>query len=233
MNCLLPYLKITDPNGEITEFTLNDIKYKVGRITNENDIVLKYKNELVSRTHCLIYKEKGEWYIRDNQSTNGTIIQHQEEQFQLQESPESKYCIGTEDIIILDEWKLTFIDPNKTDKLRLAKKNKPKLPFVFNMTVGHLYVIKGEEKNLINVKQAGENALKCMAIKKTEVVRDKAIGQVAIKIIEDKGNTELEELYTARNFTHNHLVRGLNVGEWQFEIMTRKFNLLYLVVHQL
>jgi serine/threonine protein kinase len=61
-----------------------------------------------------------------------------------------------------------------------------------------------------------------------EVVRDRLLRQVAVKIIPDNDNQQLIELMEATRLDHPHLIRSHTAGEWQFN----NIELLYLVMER-
>jgi pSer/pThr/pTyr-binding forkhead associated (FHA) protein len=64
-------------NGD-GDFDLEQDKWtlSIGR-QNESDVYLR-NDTFVSRLHAYIYWEKGRWWLRDEQSTNGTFVDNGE-----------------------------------------------------------------------------------------------------------------------------------------------------------
>lgn len=168
MNNLLPYLKIKSLSGGENIFPLIKTQYSIGRLEEINDIALPEEDGIISRTeHCLLKKEGGQWYLIDN-STNGTIVQHDEEQIQLQELPERKYPIDTEDKIIIYKWIIEYIDPQKTNQTRLEFKNRAKTPLIINISEPCLYSIEQSQRQPIYLREQVEIMLVYMARKNLE-----------------------------------------------------------------
>ena len=57
---------------EYTVFLLNKSKIKIGRDPVACDVVLN--TVMVSREHCVIYKQNNQWSIQDLKSTNGISV---------------------------------------------------------------------------------------------------------------------------------------------------------------
>ncbi len=89
-------LLITGPEGEQT-VKLQKKRNSLGR-SKECDIQLS--DFSVSRTHCFLYEENGVWFIEDNNSTNGVLINGKKIQ-------KSKVDIGDE--ITLGNFKLELV----------------------------------------------------------------------------------------------------------------------------
>ncbi len=168
MNNLLPYLKTKSPSGESKTFRLTQTKYTIGRVP-ENDIALPEEDGVISRIeHCCLEKKNGQWHLTDN-STNGTIVQHEQEQFQLQDLPNQEYIIDTEDKIIIHNWELEYIDPHKTNSVVM---NIPKTPFVFNVSESRLYGIKQGIRHNIYLTENQEKTMVFMANQKLAQGKD-------------------------------------------------------------
>jgi serine/threonine protein kinase len=65
-----------------------------------------------------------------------------------------------------------------------------------------------------------------------EVVKDKLLRQVAVKIFDNNDNEQLIELIEATRLDHPHLIRSHTAGEWQFNDKKEKTERLYLVMEQ-
>lgn len=89
-------LLITGPEGELT-VKLQKKRNSLGR-SKECDIQLS--DFSVSRTHCFLYEENGVWFIEDNNSTNGVLVNGKKVQ-------KSKIEIGDE--ITLGNFKLELV----------------------------------------------------------------------------------------------------------------------------
>jgi pSer/pThr/pTyr-binding forkhead associated (FHA) protein len=66
-----PVVTLEFKGREIGHWTLDRPIFNIGR-TNDNDIVID--NLAVSRLHAVLEKDKGEYYIRDCDSLNGTLV---------------------------------------------------------------------------------------------------------------------------------------------------------------
>lgn len=64
------YITVIDENGDKSKFLLEN-KTTIGR-SKSNDIILE--NNYVSKNHANIIKSEGSYYIVDNNSANGTIL---------------------------------------------------------------------------------------------------------------------------------------------------------------
>lgn len=69
-------IKVTDPNGNSQRFSLpeeRDYRFSVGRGADCH-IVLG-GDDAVSRCHAFLEYKQGYWYVVDNQSTNGVVVE--------------------------------------------------------------------------------------------------------------------------------------------------------------
>lgn len=71
------YLEIRYPDGRIEQVRLNKEWTRIGRqgSNNDNEIVLPDPHRYISRHHATIIKDKGRYFIVDNNSVNGTLLQ--------------------------------------------------------------------------------------------------------------------------------------------------------------
>ncbi|UCJ13809.1 MAG: GUN4 domain-containing protein [Phormidium sp. PBR-2020] len=65
-----------------------------------------------------------------------------------------------------------------------------------------------------------------------EVVRDRLLRQVAVKIFDNNDNRQLIELIEATRLDHPHLIRSHTAGEWLFHHKNEEIERLYLVMEQ-
>ena len=72
----LPRVDVRGPGAEeAMTVEIEGERLTIGRLAGINDVVLQPDpQQLVSRTHCLIERDGGRWYVVDNASANGTLI---------------------------------------------------------------------------------------------------------------------------------------------------------------
>jgi DNA-binding winged helix-turn-helix (wHTH) protein len=98
----------------------------IGRQSN-NHIVLPDPEKKISRHHCSIQYQNNRWWIVDEGSSNGTFLQREIDQPEIDVRSEDKIALRSGDyILILGElspsgqpvfWRLEFIDPGETSQL--------------------------------------------------------------------------------------------------------------------
>lgn len=71
-----PLLEIEGPRGEAFAYALSADRVTIGRLPGANNVALEPDEQrVVSReVHCVIEREGGAWWIRDNESRNGTYL---------------------------------------------------------------------------------------------------------------------------------------------------------------
>ena len=134
MNREYPYLQATKPDGG--QYTINleglinqdarEIYISLGRQSN-NHIVLPDPEKKISRHHCSIQYKNNRWWIIDEGSSNGTFLQREIDQPEIDVRSEDKIALRSGDhILILGQlspsgqpifWRLEFIDPGETSQV--------------------------------------------------------------------------------------------------------------------
>jgi pSer/pThr/pTyr-binding forkhead associated (FHA) protein len=90
-----PVISLQFKDKEIDHWVFDRPQFKIGR-TPDNDIVID--NLAVSRLHALLEEEKGNYYVRDCDSLNGTLLNNQKVgRARLEDGDE--ICIGKHSII--------------------------------------------------------------------------------------------------------------------------------------
>ena len=165
---LLPYLKITYPDGEEQILKLTKTIYTIGRLPEHNDIDLPETEGIITRIeHCILERKTDGWWIKDK-STNGTIIERAGVQLQIKNFPEQKILIYSEDIIKIHNYELKFIDPAKTPNLSFKDQvnlisNPPIL--IFNLSQLTLYKVEQYQRISIPLTPQLIDMLTCLARK--------------------------------------------------------------------
>jgi len=132
MNAEYPFLEITKPEGKQYKVPLEkiiasqdpeEVYIAVGRQAN-NHIVLSDPQKKISRHHCSLQYKNNRWWIVDKGSANGTFLQREVEQPEIDVRSEDAIALRSGDyILILGEltsedkpkfWRLEFIDPGET-----------------------------------------------------------------------------------------------------------------------
>ena len=126
-----PFLRATKPDGarytidieSIIDRQSKEICIYIGRQSN-NDIVLSDPQKRVSKHHCSIQYQNNRWWIVDKGSSNGTFLQREIDQTEIDVRSEDRVVLRSGDyILILGEldtlgqpifWRLEFIDPGET-----------------------------------------------------------------------------------------------------------------------
>lgn len=135
MNGEYPFLEITKPDRTqytielekiITEQTTTEIEISIGRQSN-NHIVLVDPHQKISRHHCCLQSKNNRWWIVDQGSANGTFLQREIDQPEIDVRSEDAISLRSGDyILILGEldgsgnpifWQLEFIDPGETNQV--------------------------------------------------------------------------------------------------------------------
>jgi hypothetical protein len=168
---LIPYLVIQSPSGEEKKLELSDTQYSIGRLP-DNDISLSEDpNSLITRIkHCILSREAGQWLLTDN-STNGTIVQWGENR---EEIHQKTIALKPESVILIHQWKITFFDPNATNKYKshltkssaqLAEKPLETSRFIYKISQATLYHQVGEDRTAILCRPQVNAMLRYMAQK--------------------------------------------------------------------
>ncbi len=131
MNSEYPFLKATKPDGgqftieleEIIGQQEGEICITIGR-QNNNHIVLPDPQKKISRHHCTLQYSNNRWWIVDKGSANGTFLQREIDQPEIDVRSEDAIALRSGDyILILGDlnssgipifWRLEFIDPGET-----------------------------------------------------------------------------------------------------------------------
>lgn len=131
MNQEYPFIRATKPDGtqyvidfeSIIDCQSKEIKISIGRLSN-NDIVLSDPRKKVSKHHCSIRYNSNRWWLTDEGSSNGTFLQREIDQPEIDMRSEDKIALKSGDyILILGKlspsgqpifWRLEFIDPEET-----------------------------------------------------------------------------------------------------------------------
>ena len=130
-----PFLEVTKPDGTqytieleniITKQTIEEIYIAIGRQSN-NHIVLPDPQKKISRHHCSLQYSNNRWWIVDKGSANGTFLQREIDQPEIDVRSEDAIALRNGDyILILGElspagkpifWRLEFIDPGETNQI--------------------------------------------------------------------------------------------------------------------
>ncbi len=129
-----PFLKATKPDETQYLIELEDIitqqgreiYISIGRQSN-NHIVLPDPQKKISRHHCSIQYRRNRWWIVDESSANGTFLQREIDQPEIDVRSEDEVALRSGDyILILGElslskqpifWRLEFIDPGETSQV--------------------------------------------------------------------------------------------------------------------
>ena len=130
-----PYLEVTKPDGTnykidlekvITSQDTEKIYIAIGRQSN-NHIVLSDPQQKISRHHCSLQYKNNRWWIVDKGSANGTFLQREIDQPEIDVRGEDAIALRSGDyILILGEltpedqpkfWRLEFVDPEETSQV--------------------------------------------------------------------------------------------------------------------
>jgi len=157
MTQLLPYLEITHPDGEKQTLQLKDTSIKIGRLEG-NDIVLR--GDRVSQWHGVIDRSpEGYWCITDPRSTNGTCLKRNEQIIDIRNSSNRKEFLSGDDEIQIQDWRIVFKDPFKTNSNPLT--DTIKNPLIPNVANGYVFcvaqltlykVIAGDRKEISGLR---------------------------------------------------------------------------------
>ena len=134
MNQEYPFIRATKPDGaqyiidfeSIIDRQSKEVYIYIGR-QNNNDIVLSDPQKKISRHHCSIQYKSNRWWIVDEGSSNGTFLQREIDQPEIDVRSEDKIPLRSGDyILILGElspaqqpifWRLEFVDPGETSQV--------------------------------------------------------------------------------------------------------------------
>ena len=135
MNEEYPFLEVTKPDGMqytidlenlIAKQTTKEINISIGR-QSDNHIVLSDPEKKISRHHCSLQYKNNRWWIVDRGSANGTFLQREIDQPEIDVRSEDAIALRSGDyILILGEldfsgqpifWRLEFIDPGETSQV--------------------------------------------------------------------------------------------------------------------
>ena len=115
-----------DLENAIAEQTTEEIYISIGRQSN-NHIVLSDPQKKISRHHCSLQYKNNRWWIVDKGSANGTFLQREIDQPEIDVRSEDAIALRTGDyILILGKldisgkpifWRLEFIDPGETSQV--------------------------------------------------------------------------------------------------------------------
>jgi hypothetical protein len=149
-----------EDNAKIVELNtkLPGEEYTIGWVDG-CDIQLSNDTGYISKLHCILKKEVVGWVIYDT-STNGTTVIKEGHKTELQNS--QKFHISDQDVIIIENWYLTFSEPTKT------KKKHPILlkclcPWVFNVSEETLYKIENGNRTRVKISPQIRKILHYMA----------------------------------------------------------------------
>jgi DNA-binding response OmpR family regulator len=111
-NDLVPLLRIRHPDAPEIQIEWHRDSISIGR-DQQNDIVVNHP--LASRRHAVLERDEQGYAIRDLQSTNGTYVNG--------EVIPDMHRLHSQDMIIVGNTEIVFIDPDATQK--------GELPFMF------------------------------------------------------------------------------------------------------
>jgi len=128
-----PFLEVTKPNGNQYQIVLDEIiaaqnpeevYISIGRQAS-NHISLSDPHKTISRHHCSLQYKDNSWWIVDCGSANGTFIQREIDQPEIDVRSEDQLSLRSGDyIMILGEltsedqpkfWRIEFVDPGETN----------------------------------------------------------------------------------------------------------------------
>lgn len=166
MTNLIPYLIIHSPNGQQNTFELRDISYSIGRLP-ENKIALTEDpdHQITRIKHCILTRNKGQWIISDH-STNGTQVQVDQTLYDIHQT-ETVLQPGA--VIQIGPWRLTFHDPNTTQKSQRQTPSFPPLPvpsegkFIYKIAHVTLYYQSTDQRQPIDCRPQVNQMLSYMA----------------------------------------------------------------------
>lgn len=167
---LVPYLIIHSPSGQQTTFELRDISYSIGRLPDNDIPLIEDPDSQITRIkHCVLTRNKGQWFISDH-STNGTQINLNDSLYDVHQSA---IPLESGAIIHISHWRLSFHDPNATQKSgRKAKSPSPplaKVPpqgqFIYKIAEVTLYYQSTNQRQSITCRPQINQMLAYMAQK--------------------------------------------------------------------
>lgn len=131
MNSEYPFIKVTKPDktqydidlGAIIDSFGKEVCVDIGRLSN-NHIVLSDSQQNISRHHCSLQYQNNCWWIIDRNSSNGTFLQREINQPEIDVRSENKIALRSGNFILIPSklsssrepifWRLEFIDPGET-----------------------------------------------------------------------------------------------------------------------
>ena len=134
MNFEYPIIKVTKPDktqynidlGTIIDSSNQEVCIDIGRLSN-NHIVLNDPQQNISRHHCSLQYQNNCWWIIDRNSSNGTFLQREINQPEIDVRSENKIALRSGNLILIPSklsssgepifWRLEFIDPGETSQV--------------------------------------------------------------------------------------------------------------------
>ncbi|QHU98788.1 FHA domain-containing protein [Synechocystis sp. CACIAM 05] len=123
------------------------------------DIQLSNDTGYMSKLHCTLTKEAVGWAIVDT-STNGTILIGENHKTELQTL--QKVYLSDQDVIIIEDWHLTFSEPAKT-KRKHSIPLKRQCSWVFNIGERALYKVENGKRIRVKISPQIKKMLHYMA----------------------------------------------------------------------
>ena len=145
----------SEDNAKIVELNtkLPGEEYTIGWVDG-CDIQLSNDTGYMSKCHCVLKKEVFGWTVRDT-STNGIKLLQENQIIEVQRSTE---LLHNQNILLIEDWHLTFRDPAKTNvKIRI------KCPWLFNVSEGVLYKIENRNRVIAKISPQIKKILHYMA----------------------------------------------------------------------
>ncbi|MGC9504360.1 FHA domain-containing protein [Baaleninema sp.] len=169
MTDLIPYLVIQSPTGTEQTLELRDISYDIGRLPSNHISLPEDPDSLITRIkHCTLNRKGGQWIISDN-STNGTSVELDGETINIHQR---SIVLKSGAVILIHGWRITFNDPNATQKRHRKKKKSqphpiyPKIqhsPLIYKISQATLYYQSGSQKKAIYCRPQVNRMLRYMA----------------------------------------------------------------------
>lgn len=207
MNNILPFIILKNPQGKEEKLTLTQEEYTIGRLPEHNNISLPEQEGVITRIrHCTLQRNIGEWYLVDS-STNGTVIQRNDQRIEVQTLPSRTIMLESGDRIIIHDWQLEFIDPNRTKPIHnKASTSQASCPIVFNLSQSQIYRLNGIARIPIDMQNLRHKVIKfltCLAIKNLRNNHQQTLCEYS-EIIEYVWGDDKEEQYQNMNATDVH-----------------------------
>lgn len=184
-----PLLVVTAPDGaERAPITMAPPRVTVGRAVPgyDPDVVLgPDPQRWVSRLHCSFEIEQGTWFVVDNGSVNGTMVERSGERSRVDGR---RRLENGDDVLILgylvDDtpfwWRMRYLDPFATlDGSAAGRRSGPYVEY--SVEQARLVVVDGSER--IEVHKLGPNAHKLV---RHLVDRNRVNGGVAVVCSQDE-----------------------------------------------